>query len=64
MKNDEKKNDINYLSRWFGSHTVSYIIIGITAFLVLIAVFSIYMSLKNTRNELQSCRSSCSSMAE
>lgn len=60
----QEKKEMNKLSRWFGSHTASYIIIFVASIALFGAAITLYMSLKNTRNELQSCRSSCSSSAE
>lgn len=57
-ESDPKK--LNFLTRVFGGHVISIIIILILTIIVFIAGIFLYKNLRNTKFELESCLSSCS----
>lgn len=61
MAQNKKLKKMNNMSRWLGSNQIVYIIIIIATILLLIFGFFLYKKLYNTKIQLESCRSSCSS---
>jgi hypothetical protein len=60
MFKDKDKNKINIFSRWIGDENKSYTIILILISILIIMGIILYNTLRNTRVELESCRSSMS----
>jgi hypothetical protein len=62
MFKDKDKNKINIFSRWIGDENKSYTIILILISILIIMGIILYNTLRNTRVELESCRSSMSEL--
>jgi cytochrome b subunit of formate dehydrogenase len=61
MSKNKEIQKTNTLSRWFGDHKTAWSIISVATFLLIISGIFMYKKLHNTKIELESCRSSCSS---
>jgi len=61
MAKNNRHATVNTMSRWFGDNKSAYIAIIILTILLVITGIILYKRLQNTKFELESCRSSCSS---
>ena len=61
MSKNKNPQKINTLSRWFGDNKTAWIVISVSTLLLVITGIFLYKKLYNTKIELESCRSSCSS---